>query len=385
MNRCVLLIFVLLVNGCKTVPDLNAPIEDLDKLVKQVKTNPSDIIAIHKQAKKTQRSIELQVDNVNKLLGDLELVVNGVWGKQNSQEPSRKKYVKYSNDYQARAIIDFDKNTVQVETIATKHIKTLLTQAIVMTLLTSSDPDKTDIFTSEAPSLGDEPFLYQQVLDQDGLPIKYHWRANRFAQYLVNTNLQKKHSYGHLITSVTFPLVAQNLHLRKQKYSDYVLASAKKYQISAALIYSIIETESSFNPYAVSSSNAYGLMQIIPATAGKDVYQRIKKVSGQPTKTVLFDPKNNIDIGTAYLSILKNNYLNKIWADTNKHYAMISSYNGGAGNVLRIFNSNRTIAFSEINNLTASEFYLILTTKHSRAESRRYLEKVIMAEKKYQP
>ncbi|MCK8104803.1 murein transglycosylase domain-containing protein [Pseudoalteromonas sp. 2CM36K] len=53
------------------------------------------------------------------------------------------KYVKYSNDYQARAIIDFEQGTVKVETIALKNTISLLQQAIVMTLLTSSDPDKT--------------------------------------------------------------------------------------------------------------------------------------------------------------------------------------------------------------------------------------------------
>lgn len=374
---------IILLSGCESVSHL-APVRDLNELVKQVKTNPTDVKSIKKQVEKTHYSIKQQVGSVSKLLAVLESVVSRKWGKGNTQQPTRKKYVKYSNNYQARAIIDFESSTVRVETIATKNTDVLLTKAIVTTLLTSSDPHKTDIFTSKSPILEGEPFLYQQVLDEDGLPIKYQWRANRFARYLVETKTQKKRSNGHSITSVSFPLVEQNAHLRKQKYSDYVLAASKKYKISASLIYGIIETESHFNPYAVSSSNAYGLMQIIPATAGRDVYQRIKKVSGQPTKAVLFDPKNNIDIGSAYLSILQNNYLNKINADQNRHYAMISSYNGGAGNVLRIFNQSRDVAFSQINRLTASQLYEILTTKHSREESRRYLEKVTIAEKSYQ-
>lgn len=378
--------FILLLvglSGCKSLSGL-PPVVDLNKLVKQVKNDPTNVVAIHKQAQKTHRSIKAQVGSVKQLLAALESVVGRKWGKQNTQQPSAKKYVKYSNDYQARAIVDFEQGTVKVETIALTNTVSLLQQAIVMTLLTSSDPDKTDIFTSEAPILEGEPFLYQQVLDQDKLPIKYSWRANRFARYLVSNRLQKRRQYGHLISSVSFDLVEQNTHLRKQKYSDYVLAAAKKYQISAALIYAIIETESSFNPHAVSSSNAYGLMQVIPATAGRDVYQKIKKVPGQPTKAVLFNPKHNIDIGSAYLSILKNNYLHKINTDKSKHFAMISSYNGGAGNVLRIFNKNRSVAFSQINQLTSSQFYNILTTKHSRAESRRYLYKVTKAEKTYQ-
>lgn len=383
MKGCVLVFLIFVLSGCKTLTGI-APVDDINALVKQVKKDPTNIIEIQNQVKKTHHSVQQHVGSIKQLLEALEIIVTKKWGKQNTQQPSNKKYVKYSNDYQARAIIDFEKSTVQVETIATKNTRNLLKQAIVMTLLTSSDPDKTDIFTSESPILEGEPFLFQQVLDQDKLPIKYSWRANRFANYLLANKMQTTRSGGHVISSVNFPLVEQNAHLRKQKYSEYVLTAAKKYQLSAALIYAIIETESSFNPYAVSSSNAYGLMQIIPDRAGKDVYQKIKKIPGQPSKAVLFNPQNNIDIGSAYLSILKNNYLNKIQKRQSQHYAMISSYNGGAGNVLNIFNKNRTIAFSKINQLTASQFYNILTTEHSRAETRRYLKKVTHAEKTYQ-
>ena len=52
--------------------------------------------------------------------------------------------------------------------------------------------------------------------------------------------------------------------------------------------------------------------------------------------------------------------------------------------VFKIFNEDKDIAFSQINQLTASQFYYILTTKHSREETRRYLEKVTIAEKTYQ-
>ncbi|MFT4930050.1 MAG: membrane-bound lytic murein transglycosylase C, partial [Phenylobacterium sp.] len=148
--------------------------------------------------------------------------------------------------------------------------------------------------------------------------------------------------------------------------------------------YAIIETESSFNPFAVSSANAYGLMQVVPSTAGKDVYQRIHKKPGMPSKQVLFTPKDNIDIGTAYLHILQNNYLNKINNQQSRHFAMISAYNGGAGNVFKTFSPNRSEAPKVINKLPASGVYHQLTKQHPRAESRRYLEKVTKAEKNYQ-
>jgi membrane-bound lytic murein transglycosylase C len=151
------------------------------------------------------------------------------------------------------------------------------------------------------------------------------------------------------------------------------LAAAKRYQISPQLIYGIIETESSFNPFAVSTANAYGLMQVVPKTAGADVFERIKKKKGMPTKQQLFDPAFNIDIGSAYLHILNNNYLKAVKNVTSRHYSIISAYNGGAGNVLKTFHGNRKTAMRVLNAKLPKDVYYLLTKKHPKAESRHYL------------
>ena len=65
--------------------------------------------------------------------------------------------------------------------------------------------------------------------------------------------------------------------LRELEYADEVLRTAGRYRLSPTLVYAVIEVESAFNPYAVSPANAYGLMQVVPATAGRDVFERIKK------------------------------------------------------------------------------------------------------------
>jgi membrane-bound lytic murein transglycosylase C len=294
--------------------------------------------------------------------------------------------VKYTNDYKARAIVDFEKGSILVETLAdSSQAKTLsnLQQAIVTTLLSTSDPQKTDIFSSDAPQLLGKPYLYQQIVDRDNKPIQYQWRAKRFSKYLTEFNLQKYTKNKKQIYAVRIKMVEKHQHLREEKYSRYVLAAAKRYQLSPQLIYGIIETESSFNPFAVSTANAYGLMQVVPKTAGADVYQRIKKKKGLPTKQQLFDPAFNIDIGSAYLHILNNNYLKAVKNSTSRHYSIISAYNGGAGNVLKTFHSNRKTAMNVLNAKSSNDVYYLLTKKHPKTESRRYLEKVTKAEKKY--
>ncbi|NTS75548.1 membrane-bound lytic murein transglycosylase MltC [Catenovulum sp. SM1970] len=324
------------------------------------------------------------VQAIGDLFTQLKKGIRVVWGEKQIQLPTNKRYVKYTNDYKARAIVDFEKGWVRVETIDTKSPTQMLQKAIVTTLLATSDPDKTDIFSSETPKASGKPFLYQQVLDQDKQAIAYPWRANRFADYLITHHIKKRAIDYRFAHYVDISLVEQHQHLRQEKFSEFVLSSAKRYQIAPALIYGVIETESSFNPFAVSHANAYGLMQVVSSTAGRDVYQKVKNKAGQPSKQVLFDPKQNIDIGTAYLYILKNQYLSKISNLTSRHYAVISAYNGGAGNVLKTFSNDRKVAIERINTLAANEVYDKLTQQHPRVESRRYLYKVRKAEKKYQ-
>jgi membrane-bound lytic murein transglycosylase C len=385
LKKVTLLLIVISLTSCKNTPNL-ASIRSAETLIKQINADDSDIIGIAQRTVKTKQLIQQDVNNIKSLLKELSKHINVVWGEDKPKISNRKKLVKYTNGYKARAIVDFEKGSILVETLAdSSQAKTLhnLQQAIVTTLLSTSDPQKTDIFSSDAPQLSGKPYLYQQVVDRDNKPIQYQWRANRFSKYLTEFNLQKYNKNQKQIYAVRIKMVEKHQHLREEKYSRYVLAAAKRYQISPQLIYGIIETESSFNPFAVSTANAYGLMQVVPKTAGADVFQRIKKKKGAPTKQQLFDPAFNIDTGSAYLHILNNNYLQAVKNNTSRHYSIISAYNGGAGNVLKTFHSNRKTAMNVINDKAPKDVYYLLTKKHPKAESRRYLEKVTKAEKKY--
>ena len=387
-SRFIAISFILIIlSGCQLITRKNygsfSSVKTLSKQIKSV-DDVRDIKAIAKQAKMSKRLISADLKVVQALYKKLDQKVNAKWGKKNSVLPATKKYVKYTNNYQARTIVDFNKGTVKVETLTNQSPIYTLKKAITTTLLTTSDPRKTDIFSSSAPDIQGVPFLYPQVVDHDGKTVKYRWRAKRYSDYLVAHKLQKYQVEGKTIYAVEFKLVEQHQHLRQEKYSQYVIAAANRYNLSPALIYGIIQTESAFNPYAVSHANAYGLMQVIPATAGKDVYNLIKKRSGEPTKEVLFSPANNIDIGSAYLHILQTRYLVKIKNKLSQEYAMISAYNGGAGNVLKTFDSNRTTAMNKINQTSSSTVYRKLRYDHPRAESQYYLEKVTKAKKNYE-
>ncbi len=85
-------------------------------------------------------------------------------------------------------------------------------------------------------------------------------------------------------------------HLYKGKNYNFeaiqkiVKECSQYYQVDEKLIWTVIEVESAFNPNAVSTAGACGLMQLMPATAV------------EMGVTDIFDPAQNIAGGTQYLS-----------------------------------------------------------------------------------
>src|SRR5690554_6218531 len=110
---------------------------------------------------------------------------------------------------------------------------------------------------------------------------------------------------------------------------------ATKWQVEPALVMAIMQTESAFNPMARSHIPAFGLMQIVPSSAGRDaskaVWGKDQLLSGQQ----LFNPHTNIELGCAYLNILDTRYLAAIKHPQSRLYCTICAYNTGAGNVAR--------------------------------------------------
>ena len=319
----------------------------------------------------------------DRLMNSFSGQVKRRWGEQDSLMASKRQYVKYTDGYLSRAHVDFVRGVVTVETVATTEPEKHLKEAITTTLLTPDNPAGVDLYSDSAIELNGKPFLYGQVLDQEGKPIEWSWRANQFADYLISKNLKKRKIRYQQAYYVEIPMVADHVNKRSYKYANIVRDASRRYGIPEDLIYAIIKTESSFNPYAVSHANAYGLMQVVPSTAGADVFKLVKNKSGKPSPEYLFDPAQNIDTGTAYFYILRNRYLKDVRDPLSLHYSMISAYNGGTGGVLRTFHNDRTRAMRDLNSLQPNQVYWALTNKHPNAEARRYLEKVTDFQKEF--
>jgi len=91
---------------------------------------------------------------------------------------------------------------------------------------------------------------------------------------------------------------------------------AKEYGVPPALVKAVIRAESNFDPFAVSSAGARGLMQLMPPTALDMQVQDI------------FDPEQNVGGGVQYLAKMLEIFNN----DTE---LALAAYNAGPGNVMK--------------------------------------------------
>jgi hypothetical protein len=191
--------------------------------------------------------------------------------------------------------------------------------------------------------------------------------------------------------SVTLEMVPNSVQKRAENYIEMITKYSEKNEIDPALVLALIHTESAFNPKAFSrrpdgTPMACGLMQIIPSQAGRDAHKALFGKDKIVESEYLFDPENNLNMGTWYIKNLSkwwNNYEKKNYgktssAEKNEFYA-ISSYNQGMGTILnKAYKSHQLLDKSE------EETYQILITENNvPKEGRDYLKRVAERKKLY--
>lgn len=104
------------------------------------------------------------------------------------------------------------------------------------------------------------------------------------------------------------------IEVSKSFIVNAVKKAAAKYKVDEKLVLAIIKQESNFNPNAISSAGAQGLMQLMPATA-----KRLGVLNP-------FDATQNIEGGVKHLRGLMDRYRGNV-------VLALAAYNAGGGNV----------------------------------------------------
>ena len=231
------------------------------------------------------------------------------------------------------------------------------------------------------------------VVDQSGTILKSRQDVERYADYLVANQMKRRsidaNGVSKNVLYVQMSMVNAHLDKRAVQYAATVRKNSANTTVSRSLIFAIIKIESSFNPYAVSSAPAYGMMQLVPTSGGREAYRKAKGEDVSPSKEYLFDAENNIELGSTYLGVLLNDSpLRQIQNPVSREYCAIAAYNTGPSNVFRAFSTltgkaRQPDALDKINSMRPDEVYDALRTKLPYEETRGYIVKAVEAKKRY--
>ena len=116
---------------------------------------------------------------------------------------------------------------------------------------------------------------------------------------------------------------------RRSRYASLIESVARQFKLDEELLHAVVRAESAYNPKAVSSAGAIGLMQLMPATAERYGVNDI------------WNPTQNLRGGARYLRDLLEQF------DDDLMLAL-AAYNAGEGAVMRY--GNRIPPYPETRN-----------------------------------
>lgn len=176
--------------------------------------------------------------------------------------------------------------------------------------------------------------LYDDALNE----LRYAQRAWGTSSAIDATIAWAYHRKGELRRAITLMRRAYPQHLTAEQrlpveilqvifpltYWDSIRRYSAQHDLDPYLVAALIAQESTFDPDAISVANAYGLMQIVPAT-GRSLARAlgIRRFS----TPMLLNGDTNIRLGTLYFSRLVEQF-------GGVHYAL-ASYNAGEHRVVR--------------------------------------------------
>jgi membrane-bound lytic murein transglycosylase C len=311
--------------------------------------------------------------------------ITSTWGS--FWEPSGKRWVEYGSDSSSVSVVDFETGVVTVEVLVSRdepvdEARSALEGAVKRAVTSTGSPRLVPVESSEHGR--GYSILAGQVMDIDGTPLDSSGDVARFVDSLLGTpgktTFESTPSASRKKVRMHFELVPDHVKRRMSPYIPFVRKYCRRYKLRMPRVLATIHTESFFNPMARSTRNAIGLMQLVPHTGGKEAYRAVYGKEIVPTVAYLCDPERNIELGCAYIYLLKNRYFGSIKDPDSQLYCSIAAYNTGPGNVAYAFTGTRAIdaATRVINTMeNAESVYNHMIGSLPFTETRRYLALVI--------
>lgn len=280
----------------------------------------------------------------------------------------------YSGDTAARTIVDFEQGAIDVEVVVPSAEPNALQRA--------GDRVKAQFLETFVKQVAPGKSALEGQLRTQGGQVVTIQNVERFADTEVKGGARLENRFRgqdgieRLKVTTRIPMAHEHAHRRATWYAPLAIKYGQGRQVQPARVLAIMHTESAFNPFARSPAGAIGLMQLIPQAGARDAYQALYGEPKIVAVDYLLEPENNVNLGTAYVILLRDRYLGDVLDPTTRDYLMICAYNWGIGNINRLV--------SQPNRLRPEEVAALLRTRTPQ-ETRDYLERVLSRTLLYEP
>lgn len=297
----------------------------------------------------------------------------------------RHTWVEYSEDQSSRSVVDFQANEIRIEIDSEKtngQVDAAVEMLVDVINRPVSEAVERDEVTQRAVKKARLPS--ENLGSQGRERVLSEVQPEHAGEMLNNAKVTQREEPSvkgdkRNVTVLTVPLPPSRTTDKAREFMPLIRQYAERYDLEPALMLAIMHSESSFNPMARSHIPAFGLMQIVPGSAGRDVAQVVYGEDRVFSPSYLYNPANNVRAGAVYLNILDTRYLRQIEHPESRLYAVIAAYNTGAGNVARTFTGGSTSpaqAARIINTMQPNEVYDQLRAQLPFEETRNYLDHV---------
>jgi len=335
-----------------------------------------------------KRILNEELENYKKEIGaywsDLKISDNKIFVEY-SQDKKSRKIVDYEND---KIIIEVRVDSISDEASNIRKVQEVVEDTVNENLVTAFERDQVSKNVEKRLNKKSNIVITENIPKVNLLSpyITQKSDIKKIKESITESDIKMVEDKGAKVLKVEINLPNKDLKEKVNFVKKYVFNYAGTYRIQPEVIFSIIHNESYFNPVAKSYVPAYGLMQIVPKTAGADATRFLFGKEKILAPSYLFNPDNNIKIGAAYFRILYYSYLKGIKNPTSRLYCSIAAYNTGSGNVAKAFvgSYNISAAVKVINRMNPNDVYRTLKRNLPYDETKRYLDKVLDKIKVYE-
>ncbi len=302
--------------------------------------------------------------------------VNRIW--LDRLTTTKKEWVDYSDQYSTRSYVNFEKGDIILATMikaSEARITELSKERIrgqLAKILSSDNPSGRAILAGQITDNQGEP-VTQETLDRY-LNGEVFPRISRYREPVVG-----KDSVPRYKVSVPIKMIPNHTMVRAEPYIPEVRRQAKRFRLRPELVMAVIHTESYFDPLARSHVPAYGLMQLVPIYGAREAYQYVYGQDRILSASYLYQPINNMELGSAYLNLLIYNYFAAESNPVKNLYLSVCGYNWGPSAI------NRKIASRYPTSSMSPERLYQMLRQRSPQETSDYLQRVTQRIKMYQP